>query len=83
MFLLATDVMADDLAQNLVDHRHVGLAANMIAELRLYHREHGLDVAPGRPCSIANKISRGTFSATFRLASLKAIEVDSLRLENV
>ena len=33
--------------------------------------------------SIANKISRGTFSATFLLASLKAIEAESLRLEDV
>lgn len=33
--------------------------------------------------SIANKISRGTFSATFLLASLKAIEADNLRLDNV
>ena len=33
--------------------------------------------------SIANKISRGTFPATFLLASLKAIEADNLRLENV
>jgi hypothetical protein len=33
--------------------------------------------------SIANKISRGTFSATFLLASLKAIEASSLRLEDV
>lgn len=33
--------------------------------------------------SIANKISRGTFSATFLLASLKAIEANNLRLEDV
>jgi hypothetical protein len=33
--------------------------------------------------SIANKISRGTFSATFLLASLKAIEADNLRLDSV
>lgn len=33
--------------------------------------------------SIANKIGRGTFSATFLLASLKAIEADVLRLESV
>ena len=31
--------------------------------------------------SIPNKISRGTFSATFLLASLKAIEADNLKLE--
>jgi hypothetical protein len=33
--------------------------------------------------SIANKISRGTFSATFLLASLVAIEADTLRLEDI
>jgi hypothetical protein len=33
--------------------------------------------------SIANKISRGTFSATFLLASLKAIEAGNLRLQDV
>jgi hypothetical protein len=33
--------------------------------------------------SIANKISRGTFSATFLLASLRAIEADNLRLQDV
>jgi hypothetical protein len=33
--------------------------------------------------SIANKISRGTFSATFLLATLKAIEADVVRLEAV
>ena len=33
--------------------------------------------------NIANKISRGTFPATFLLASLKAIEADNLRLEDV
>jgi hypothetical protein len=33
--------------------------------------------------SIANKISRGTFPATFLLASLKAIDADVVRLESV
>jgi hypothetical protein len=33
--------------------------------------------------SIANKISRGTFSATFLLASLKAIEREQLSLQDV
>jgi hypothetical protein len=33
--------------------------------------------------SIANKISRGTFSATFLLATLKAIGADAVRLESV
>ena len=42
--------------------------------------KHGLKETEA---SIANKISRGTFSATFLLASLKAIEVDALRLDTV
>jgi hypothetical protein len=33
--------------------------------------------------SIANKISRGTFSATFLLASLKAIEREQLSLRDI
>jgi hypothetical protein len=33
--------------------------------------------------SIANKISRGTFSATFLLASLKAIERERLNLQDI
>jgi len=33
--------------------------------------------------SIANKISRGTFSATFLLASLKAIEREQLSLQDI
>ncbi len=33
--------------------------------------------------SIANKISRGTFSATFLLASLKAIEREQLSLADI
>ena len=33
--------------------------------------------------SIANKISRGTFSATFMLASLKAIGCQNVRVEDL
>lgn len=33
--------------------------------------------------SIANKISRGSFPATFLLASLKAIERDQLSLQDI
>jgi hypothetical protein len=33
--------------------------------------------------SIANKISRGTFPASFMLACLKAIEADNLRLDSI
>ena len=42
--------------------------------------EHGLHETEA---SIANKISRGTFPATFLLASLKAIEAANLKLEDV
>jgi hypothetical protein len=43
-------------------------------------KKHGLEETEA---SIANKISRGTFSATFLLASLIAIEADTLRLEDI
>ena len=43
-------------------------------------KKHGMKETEA---SIANKISRGTFSATFLLASLKALEVDAVRLESV
>jgi hypothetical protein len=42
--------------------------------------KHGLQETEA---SIANKISRGTFSATFLLATLKAIDADVVRLETV
>ena len=43
-------------------------------------KKHGLDETEA---SIANKISRGTFPASFMLAVLKALEVDTVRLESV
>ncbi len=43
-------------------------------------REHGLEETEA---SIANKLSRGTFPATFLLAALKAIGKQSLSLEEV
>jgi hypothetical protein len=42
--------------------------------------KHGLKETEA---SVANKISRGTFSATFLLASLIAIEADTVRLEDI
>jgi hypothetical protein len=42
--------------------------------------KHGLQETEA---SIANKISRGTFSATFLLATLKAIERDELSLQDI
>lgn len=42
--------------------------------------KHGLKETEA---SIANKISRGTFSATFLLATLKAIEREQLSLQDI
>ncbi|HVA16538.1 MAG TPA: DUF6471 domain-containing protein [Candidatus Dormibacteraeota bacterium] len=33
--------------------------------------------------SIANKLARGTFSATFFLATLAALEIEGIRLEDI
>ena len=43
-------------------------------------KKHGLDESEA---SIANKVSRGTFSATFLLATLRALELDTIRIEDV
>jgi len=43
-------------------------------------REHGLEETEG---SISNKLSRGTFSATFFLATMKAIGRENLNLSDV
>lgn len=43
-------------------------------------REHGLEETEA---SIANKLSRGTFAATFFLAAMKAIGVEQVRLADV
>jgi hypothetical protein len=43
-------------------------------------KKHGLQETEA---SIANKVSRGTFPATFLLASLVAIEADTVRLEDI
>ena len=43
-------------------------------------KKHGLQETEA---SIANKISRGTFSATFLLATLIAIGAETVRLEDV
>ena len=42
--------------------------------------KHGLKETEA---SIANKISRGTFSATFLLASLKALEREQVSLQDI
>ncbi len=43
-------------------------------------KKHGLDETEA---SIANKMSRGTFAATFFLAALVALEVQGIRLEDI
>jgi Domain of unknown function (DUF6471) len=43
-------------------------------------KEHGLTE---NAASIANKISRGTFAATFFLACLAALEIEGIRLEDI
>jgi hypothetical protein len=49
-------------------------------ELAEQLKKHGLQETEA---SIANKISRGTFSATFLLASLVAIGAETVRLEDI
>lgn len=49
-------------------------------ELAKRLKKHGLTETEA---SITNKLKRGTFPATFFLASLKAIGVESVRLEDV
>jgi|GEM_PF-3949449 len=43
-------------------------------------KKHGLTETEA---SIANKLSRGTFAATFFLAALVALEVEGIRLEDI
>jgi hypothetical protein len=47
---------------------------------RRLREHHGLEESEA---SVANKLSRGTFSATFLLASLAAIGCQVVRLEDV
>src|SRR6266700_929537 len=39
------EVMAEELAQDFIDHRRVGLGANRVPQLPLDHAERGLRVA--------------------------------------
>lgn len=49
-------------------------------ELARRLEKHGLKETEA---SIANKLARGTFSATFFLASLAALEMEGVRLEDL
>ena len=50
------------------------------AELAKRLKKHGLKETEA---SITNKLARGTFSATFFLASLRAIGTERVRIEDV
>lgn len=43
-------------------------------------KAHGFDESAA---SIANKLSRGTFAATFFLATIAALELEGIRLEDL
>ena len=49
-------------------------------ELAKRLKKHGLTETEA---SVANKLSRGTFAATFFLAALVALEVESVSLEDI
>jgi hypothetical protein len=49
-------------------------------ELGARLREHGINE---NAASLANKLARGTFAATFLLASLTALELEGIRLEDI
>lgn len=49
-------------------------------ELAARLEKHGLQE---NAASIANKLARGTFAATFFLACLSALELEGLRLEDI
>ncbi len=49
-------------------------------ELARRLKEHGLEETEA---SIANKLSRGTFAATFFIATLAALGMEGLRLEDL
>jgi len=49
-------------------------------ELAVRLKKHGLNETEA---SIANKLARGTFAATFFLATLAALELEGVRLEDL
>jgi hypothetical protein len=49
-------------------------------ELAVRLKKHGMDETKA---SIANKLSRGTFAATFFLATIASLGIENLRLEDV
>jgi hypothetical protein len=67
-----------DLERKLVRHR--ANLANIDATIRLFAPGHGLDETEA---SVTNKLSRGTFPATFFLATLAAIGCAAVSLEDI
>jgi len=49
-------------------------------ELAARLKEHGINESAA---SLANKLARGTFAATWFLACLAALELDGIRLEDI
>jgi urease accessory protein UreF len=49
-------------------------------ELAKRLKDHGLEETEA---SITSKLARGTFAATFLIATLAALEMDGIRLENI
>jgi hypothetical protein len=49
-------------------------------ELAKRLKDHGLEETEA---SITSKLARGTFAATFLIATLAALEMDGVRLENL
>ena len=70
--------IADRTARFLkAELKRAGVTYEQLAE-RL--KEHGVDETRD---SIAAKLKRGTFAATFLLACLAALELDGVRLEEI
>lgn len=58
--------------------KHAGVTYEELAERLAKHGFKGETKA-----SIANKLARGTYAATFLFACLAALELDSVRLEDL
>ncbi len=50
------------------------------SELARRLKEHGLEETEA---SISSKLARGTFAATFLIATLAALEIEGLRVEDI
>ena len=79
MGLAATESELADKARRFIkaELKRANVTYEVLAE-RL--KEHGLTETKA---SIANKLSRGTVGATFLLATLAALEMEGMRLEDL